>query len=99
MWMIFARAPRPDARHWPGRRVFALIDAVIWPAALALGVQQLPVLTGMLGQVLLAACLLAAVRRAWRAAWINHQYRFTTVGVVGPIAFLLAFAALLKLAV
>lgn len=99
MWMILARAPRPNARHWPGRRLLALIDAIIWPAAFAVGVQQLPVQTGVIGQVLLAACLLAAVCGAWRAAFANRQYRFTTVGVVGPIALLLALAVLLKFAV
>ncbi len=98
MWMIFARAPRPDARHWPGRRVLAMIDAVAWPAALAMGLAQLPLQTGALGQVLLAACLLAAVRRGWRAVFANGQYRFTTVGVAGPLALLLAFGALLKIA-
>lgn len=98
MWMIFARAPRPDARHWPGRRVLAMIDAVAWPTALAVGLMQLPVQTGAIEQVLLAACLMAGVRGGWRAVFANRQYRFTTAGVAGPLALLLAFGALLKIA-
>ncbi len=98
MWMIFARAPRPDARHWPGRRMLATIDAVACPTALAVGLMQLPVQTGVIGQVLLAACLLAAVRRGWRALFANAQYRFTSAGIAAPLALLLAFGALLKLA-
>jgi hypothetical protein len=98
MWMIFARAPRPDAGHWPGRRVLAMIDAVAWPAALAVGLMQLPVRTGAIGQVLLAACLLAAVRRSWRAVFANGHYRFTSAGIAALLALLLAFGALLKIA-
>ena len=98
MWMIFARSPRPDACHWPGRRMLSVIDAVAWPATLAVGLMQLPVQTGAIGQGLLAACLLAAVRRSWRAVFANGQYRFTTAGVAGPLALLLAFGALLKIA-
>jgi hypothetical protein len=78
--------------------MLSVIDAVAWPAALAVGLAQLPVKTGVMGQVLLAACLLAAVRRGWRAVFANGQYRFTTAGIAGPLALLLAFGALLKIA-
>ena len=30
-WVIFARASPPDAAIWPGRRVLAFVDAVVWP--------------------------------------------------------------------
>ncbi len=32
MWMLFARAPPPDAPYWPGRRWWAALDALAWPA-------------------------------------------------------------------
>ena len=32
MWILFARAPRPDAIVWSGRRLLAAIDAIVWPA-------------------------------------------------------------------
>ena len=31
MWLVLTRAPLPDAPHWPGRRLLALVDAVAWP--------------------------------------------------------------------
>ena len=31
MWLLVARGPRPDAPDWPGRRMFAAVDAVVWP--------------------------------------------------------------------
>lgn len=97
MWMFIARAPRPDAGYWPGRRVFALIDAVVWPAALAVGILQAPVQTGTFGQVLIAVCGVAAVRRAWRAGLVNHRYRFTAASAFGPLAVVLMVAATLKI--
>ncbi len=98
MWMFITRGPQPDARCWPGRRLLALVDAVIWPAVAAAGILQSPVQTGTFGQVMLAACGLAAVRRAWRAGLVNHRYRFTTASALGPLAVLLVVAATLKFA-
>jgi fucose permease len=98
MWMLFARAPRPEARHWPGRRMFALIDAVAWPGALAVSIFQLPVQVGTFGQVLLAMCGVAGARRAWRAAVVNQRYHFTTAWATRPLALLLAVAAVMRLA-
>ena len=31
MWILFARAPHPDAAYWPGRRWLALMDGLAWP--------------------------------------------------------------------
>ena len=98
MWMFIMLGLRPDARCWPGRRMLALVDAVIWPAAAAAGILQIPVQTGTFGQVMLAVCGVAAVRRAWRAGLVNHRYRFTTASAFGPLAVLLVVAATLKIA-
>jgi hypothetical protein len=78
MWLVFARAPLPDARHWPGRRLLALVDAVAWPMvwiALALHLQQA---AGVVAPVVAGLAVLAAVGRLRRAAWQNHRYHFTT---------------------
>ena len=98
MWVLFARAPEPDQPVWPGRRMLALVDAVAWPVALAMGVAHMPVHTGIVEQVLLALCALAVARRTWRAVLVNHRYRFVTTRVLGPIAWLLAIGGALKLA-
>lgn len=78
MWMIFARAPRPDARVWPGRRLLAIVDAVAWPTVLAGGLIGVALPLGVVGQCALACCGVAAVRRAIRAVAANHRYHFTT---------------------
>lgn len=98
MWMIFARAPPPDARFWPGRRALALVDAVAWPAAWAALVLDLPVPLGVAGQVVLACCGVAALRRAHRAVVQNHRYQFTTWRWGRWVVLALAFGYTLKLA-
>lgn len=76
-WVLFARAPRPDAVVWPGRRLLAALDAVLWPLALGMGLLGVPQ-SGAAGQVALAACVLFAVRRLLRAVWRNERYFFTS---------------------
>lgn len=99
MWVIFARAPLPDVTVWPGRRVLALIDAVVWPAVLAALVLSLPVSTGLAGVVALALCVVAALTRMHRAVAFNHRYHFTTWRWGGRLVFVLAVGYALKLAV
>jgi len=99
MLMLIARAPVPDAAYWPGRRLLALVDAVLWPALLAIGVANVPLDTGIVGRVGLGLCALSAVQRAVRAGWRNERYRFTTLRVGLPLAALLGLGLLLKLAV
>lgn len=98
MWVIFARAPPPDAQVWPGRRVLALVDAVAWPAAWAAWLLGLSVPLGLSGQCALAWCGLAAVRRAVRALGENHRYHFTTWRWGRWVALALLFGYALKLA-
>lgn len=78
MWVVLARRERQPATYWPGRRLLALIDALVWPAAFAYLVTRVPVATGAVGAVALALCLLCALRRAHRALWQNERYAFTT---------------------
>ena len=56
MWVIFARAPPPDAWVWPGRRALAFVDAVAWPVAWATFILAVPVPLGLVGQCVLAYC-------------------------------------------
>lgn len=99
MWVIFARAPPPDAQVWPGRRVLALFDAVAWPAAWAVWLLGPSVPLGLAGQCALAWCGVAAVRRALRAVLQNHRYHFTTWRWGRWLVVVLLFGYSLKLAV
>ncbi len=99
MWVIFARAPPPDAVVWPGRRALALVDAVAWPAAWAGLVLGMPVSSGLAGPFALALCAASAVTRAHRAVAHNHRYHFTTWRWGRRLVFVLAIGYALKLAV
>lgn len=99
MWVIFARAPPPDAVVWPGRRALALVDAVAWPVAWAALVLGLPVSSGLAGLVALALCALSAFTRAHRAIAHNHRYHFTTWRWGRRLVVVLAIGYALKLAV
>jgi hypothetical protein len=97
VWMLWARAPPPDAPYWPGRRGCAAVDAVVWPVlwVFACGQSQQP--TGMVGMFLVAFALLCALDRLYRALWVNHRYRFTTWRWARVIAGIFLFAVMLRL--
>lgn len=78
MWLVFARAPLPDAPYWPGRRLLALVDAVAWPVAWMALAMHLPQPVGIVTPVAIAIGALSALGRLRRAAWQNHRYYFTT---------------------
>lgn len=78
MWILFKRAPRPDAPYWPGRNWLAALDAVAWPAAWALGVTHAPIPTGIVGILVIACAALSAASRLQQALLRNERYRFTT---------------------
>ena len=59
MWLLYARAPVPDAPHWPGRRLLALLDAGAWPGLIAALVSNSPLQTGVVGSLALVLCALA----------------------------------------
>ena len=97
MFVLVSRAPPPDAPYWPGRRLLALVDAVLWPLLILAFVENVPYDSGIAGRFVLVACILCALRRAARALWSNARYRFTTVRLGAPLAALLAFGILLKI--
>jgi hypothetical protein len=98
MWLIVARTPIPDAEVWPGRRLLAVCDALLWSALMAMLVLAVPFETGVVGQVAVAACGLTALLRAHRAIALNHRYQFTTWRWGRRVALVLAFGYALKLA-
>ena len=97
MWLLLARQPHPDAPYWPGRRVLAAIDAVVWPLVLAAGFAQMPKPIGLVGPFVAAIALLAALGRLHRALWVNHRYRFTTWRWGRVVAALVLMGVALKL--
>ena len=78
MFLLYAKAPLPDSPYWSGRRWFAALDAVIWPAFWMLGATQIPVATGIVGPFVQIAAVLLASSRIRVALWRNERYRFTT---------------------
>ena len=99
MWVIFARAPPPDAVVWPGRRALALFDAVAWPVAWAAFVLGLRDSSGLVGLFAIALCVVSAFTRAHRAVAHNHRYHFTTWHWGRRFVCVLVFGYALKLAV
>ena len=79
MWVLFARAPPPDAAYWPGRRWLAAVDAVAWPATAWSVLSQVP---GEGGLVL----ALAMAPLAWglrRARYVSRTVRQKSAGNQG----------------
>jgi hypothetical protein len=98
MWILFARAPRPDAIVWPGRRWLAALDAVVWPVMLLLALKEVPGNGGLARPALCALVVLASLPRLRKAIWSNHRYRFTTWWVVRTVTVLLLLGLALKFA-
>ncbi len=96
MWMLFARAPPPDAPYWPGRRWLAAIDAVMWPGAVWGALQQMPYEGGLVLVFLTALVGVSAARRLSRAQLRNHRYQFTTWRWARVSAWMMAIGALLR---
>ena len=96
MWMVIAREPRGDAPIWHGRKVCALVDALVWPLAFAIVALVLP-LAGLAAPVIGGIALVIAVRRAARALFRNERYRFTTSRLVVPVFVLVSIGVLVRL--
>ncbi len=101
MWLILVRAAPPDMLVWPGRRGLALVDAVAWPAVCLALVVQAPVGTGVLGQLIIAVCVVVAVQRGYGAIVQNQRYQFTTwrwglrLGVLVAFGYSMHLAAMM----
>jgi hypothetical protein len=99
MWVLFARAPPPDAPYWPGRRLLATIDAVGWPLFWVGVFVHAPKPRGIVFAIALAVALLCGIGRLHCALWINHRYRFATWRWFRVCAGLLLVGVVVKLAV
>lgn len=58
--------------------MLAAVDAVVWPAVWIAVIAAVAVPTGVVGPVVVAACVLSALGRLRRAVWENERYWFTT---------------------
>ncbi len=97
MWVLFARAPLPDARPWPGRRWLAALDALAWPAAWLAIVAWQSAHVGAVGQLMAAVAIVAGVGRLHRALATNHRYHFTSWTWGKRLGWLLLLGYALKL--
>lgn len=91
-----AREPRPDAPDWPGRRVLAAVDAIVWPLLWVLLIQHAPEPVGLMGPFVTAMAVLLGLGRLHRAIWVNHRYWFTTWRWGKVMAAMLLIGAVLK---
>jgi hypothetical protein len=97
MWLLVAREPRPDAPDWPGRRLLAAVDAVMWPVMWVLLIRHAPQPVGLIGPFVTALAVLFGLGRLHRALWVNHRYWFTTSRWGKVLASMLLIGAVLKL--
>jgi hypothetical protein len=97
MWIFVARAARPDASQWAGRRTLAVVDAIFWPALWLAIIASAPFDLGVVGWVGSGLAGLAAVRRGHRAIYRNERYWFTTWRWGVPVAILLAVGSAIRL--
>jgi hypothetical protein len=97
MWLLFARAPPPDAPYWPGRRWFAAMDAVAWPGVAWFALSHVAPSGGVVLALAMALLTLSAVRRLSTALRANQRYHFTTWRWSCVLTWMLAVGVLLKL--
>jgi hypothetical protein len=98
MWFVVGREAKPDAPYWPGRRLFAAVDAVVWPLLWVLVFSHAPKPVGLIGPFVAAVAMLCALGRLHRALWVNHRYWFTTWRWGRIAVALLLMGLVLKLA-
>jgi hypothetical protein len=96
MWLLVARKPRPAAPDWPGRRLLAAADAIVWPVLSVLLIRHAPEPVGLIGPFVIALAVLAGMGRLHRALWVNHRYWFTTWRWGKVLAAMVLIGAILK---
>ena len=77
MWLLFARAPPPDAAYWPGRRWLAAVDAIVWPGLAFFALLHMQESGGIVAALAMALLALSTVRRLHTALLANQRYHFT----------------------
>ena len=96
MWIVFARAPAPDAAYWPGRRTLGALDAVAWPLIALVLLSQVPGQARLVAPIACVICGVNALARLRTAIWENHRYRFATWRASRVVLVLLLIAVALK---
>lgn len=96
MWILFARAPHPDAAYWPGRRWLALMDGLAWPSLVLWVIAAAPI-GGVVRFVGVSVTVGFAILRAHRAFFLNERYRFTTWRLGVPLAAICSVGVVVKL--
>ena len=96
MWLLFARAPPPDAPRWPGRRWLAAVDAIAWPALVCFALLHTQASGGIVAALAMALSALSAVRRLHTALLANHRYHFTMWRWCKVLVWLAAVGFMLK---
>jgi hypothetical protein len=97
MWVLFARAPPPDAPYWPGRRWLSAVDAVVWPGAAWVALSDIAHRGGLMLALIMTMLLMSAARRLFTALLANHRYHFTTWRWGRMAIWMMVLGALLKL--
>ena len=97
MWLWLAREPARDAPYWPGRRLLALADAIVWPAAVVAALVCAPLAAGIVLPVAAAVAVLNACARGRTALAANHRYRFTTWRFARVIAAMIVIGLVVKM--
>ena len=97
MWLVFERTRRPDAAYWPGRQVFAALDALAWPLAWVAATLHVRDRCGIVGAMVVVVATLQALRRVRRALRENHRYFFTTWRWARIVSIALLVGWLMKL--
>ena len=98
VFLLISREPRPEFAYWPGRRVLAALDAMVWPSAVAVIVAASPLNVGAFGAVVIVVAAYFGAQRLYRALWMNQRYRFTTWVWGKRLGALLLLGLLLKVA-
>lgn len=76
--VLFSRTATP-VRVWPGRRAFAALDALVWPALAGSLLAKIGTAVVLLGGI--ALCAIIATARLRTAVAANERYHFTTVRI------------------
>jgi hypothetical protein len=96
MLFFIHRPPRPDVPVWPGRRLLASLDALVWPAALIGVVVTMPLRAGVVGALVVALAVLLSIGRLRTAIFLNHRYVMSTWRWGKPVAALLMIGLVMK---
>jgi len=88
--------PRPNFPVWPGRRLLASLDALVWPAAWIGFVMTAGPRAGVVGALAVALAVLLAIGRLRTAIFLNHRYAMSTWRWARPVAALLMIGVVIK---